>query len=77
MKAETLNEAELDLEVRALREGEGRLGSSASQSYMRFNKAAVCTLPRRTQQGIRRAVSTSSSDASTPCAFEGSGERIE
>ena len=32
IKAETLNEAEQDLEIRALREGEGRRGNNASQS---------------------------------------------
>ena len=49
-KQKTLNEAELDLEIKTLREGEGRRGSKASQSDgccfdSAFGKAAVCNPP--------------------------------
>ena len=67
-KAETLNEAALDMEIRAVREGGGGRGSNASQSkgcYCdsaiperstamagRAGRAAVCNSPSGLDRGI-------------------------
>ena len=87
IKAETLNDPELDLEIRALREGEGRRGSNASQSNgCCFDSAMWNSSSRWEQSGQSSSLqclnvkttgltcSISPSDASTPSAQRAVGK---